>query len=93
MTVKPEDIQLSQQHHRFGTALCRGLSLVKRTAVIEFITRDDPMVRTLLRHKDDHYTDYTLAYFEQCVSAAFEIIERQPLASGTRILYYGRPKT
>ena len=65
----------------------------KAALVIEFITRDDPMVRTLLRHKDDHYTDYTLAYFEQCVSAAFEIIERQPLASGTRILYYAQPKT
>ena len=50
------------------------------------------MVQTLLRHKDDHYADYDLAYFEQCVAAAFDIQERQPLTSGTRILYYGQPK-
>lgn len=65
----------------------------KAAVVIEFITRDDPMVQTLLRHKDDHYTDYETAYFEQCLSAAFEVIERQPLVSSTRILYYGQPKT
>ena len=65
----------------------------KAAVVIEFITRADPMVQTLLRHKDDHYTDYETPYFEQCLSAAFEIIERQQLASGTRILYYGQPKS
>ena len=27
--------------------------------VIEFVTRQDPMVVTLLRNKDDHYSDYT----------------------------------
>lgn len=65
----------------------------KAAVIIEFVTRDDPMVQTLLRHKDDHYADYETAYFEQCLSAAFGVIERQPLASGTRILYYGQPKT
>ncbi len=61
--------------------------------VIEFITREDPMVQTLLRRKDDHHADYETAYFERCLSAAFAIRERQALASGTRILYYGQPKT
>lgn len=61
--------------------------------VIEFVTRDDPMVQTLLRHKADHYTDYDLEYFERCLTDAFTVNERQPLASGTRILYYGQPKT
>ena len=51
------------------------------------------MVQTLLRHKADHYTDYDLEYFERCLSAAFTVNERQPLASGTRILYYGQPRT
>ena len=51
------------------------------------------IVQTLLRHTDDHYTDYELGYFEQCVAAAFTIRERQPLASGTRILDHGQPKT
>ena len=60
--------------------------------VIEFVTRDDPMVQTLLRHKADHYADYDLEYFERCLAEMFLVLERQPLASGTRILYYGQPK-
>ena len=60
--------------------------------VIEFVTRDDPMVQTLLRHKADHYTDYDLAYFERCLADAFEIDQQETLESGTRRLYYARGK-
>jgi len=60
--------------------------------VIEFVTRDDPMVQTLLRHKADHYTDYDLEYFERCLAAAFEIDRQETLESGTRRLYYARSK-
>ena len=60
--------------------------------VIEFVTRDDPMVQTLLRHKADHYTDYDLAYFERCLADAFEIDQQEMLESGTRLLYYARSK-
>ena len=56
------------------------------------VTRDDPMVQTLLRHKADHYTDYDLESFERCLAGMFRVLERQPLASGTRISYYGQPK-
>ena len=98
--AKPELIlSLALIHHMVISAniplreFIQWLAGFKAALVIEFITRDDPMVQTLLRHKDDHYADYETAYFEQCVSAAFTVIERQPLASGTRILYYGQPKT
>ncbi|MCY4386156.1 MAG: class I SAM-dependent methyltransferase [Desulfurellaceae bacterium] len=60
--------------------------------VIEFVTRDDPMVRTLLRHKADHYTDYDLEYFERCLAEMFTIDQRETLESGTRILYSARSK-
>ena len=60
--------------------------------VIEFVTRDDPMVRTLLRHKADHYTDYDLEYFERCLAEIFTIDQRETLESGTRILYSARSK-
>ena len=60
--------------------------------VIEFVTRDDPMVQTLLRHKADHYTDYDLEYFERCLADAFAIDRQETLESGTRILYYARSK-
>ncbi len=60
--------------------------------VIEFVTRDDPMVQTLLRHKADHYTDYDLGYFERCLADMFETDRQETLASGTRRLYYARSK-
>ena len=68
------------------------LASLGTTLVIEFVTRDDPMVQTLLRHKADHYTDYDLEYFERCLADAFEIDRQETLASGTRRLYYARSK-
>ena len=60
--------------------------------MIEFITRDDPMVQTLLRHKADHYMNYDTEYFEQCLADVFEIDQQETLESGTRRLYYARSK-
>jgi SAM-dependent methyltransferase len=59
-------------------------------AVIEFVTRDDPMAQALLRHKDEQYADYSLPFFEQCFHERFELLYRETLGSGTRILYHGR---
>lgn len=59
--------------------------------VIEFITKDDPMVMTLLKNKEDHYTDYDIEYFEQCLSESFNIERREVLNSGTRSLFYATP--
>ena len=55
--------------------------------VIEFVTKDDPMVQTLLRNKDDDYSDYELANFDRCLERSFAITEREALSSATRILY------
>lgn len=68
------------------------LASVTQELVIEFVTRDDPMVRTLLRNKRDTYTDYQQDYFERCLGETFAVIRREPLASGSRILYHGRTK-
>ncbi len=56
--------------------------------VIEFVTKEDQMVKTLLRNKEDNYTDYELEYFEKCLSETFDINKRKMLKSGTRILYF-----
>jgi hypothetical protein len=58
--------------------------------VIEFVTRKDPMVITLLRNKEDHYADYNEDVFERELSARFRIAKRQPLGSGTRIMYHAQ---
>ena len=58
--------------------------------VIEFVTRKDPMVMTLLRNKEDHYADYNEDVFERELAARFRIAKRQPLGSGTRIMYHAQ---
>jgi ribosomal protein L11 methylase PrmA len=56
--------------------------------VIEFVTKADPMVKTLLRNKDESYPDYEVPWFEQCLGRRFRIQERRELPSRTRILYF-----
>ena len=60
--------------------------------VIEFVTKDDAMVKTLLRNKDDQYADYEQPNFEAKLRARFEIIRQETIQSGTRTLYYARPR-
>ncbi len=60
--------------------------------VIEFVRRDDPMVRTLLRNRDDQFTDYDENVFEKALASRFEIVRREPLVSGTRVLYLARSR-
>ncbi len=45
--------------------------------VIEFVTKEDPMVKVLLCNKEDNYEDYELEYFEQCLSKAYDIKDRK----------------
>lgn len=56
--------------------------------VIEFVTRDDPMVQRLLRNRVDQYSDYTLESFEACLRRHFEVLRCQPLCEGRRLLYH-----
>src|SRR5829696_6369491 len=61
--------------------------------VIEFPTREDPMVQKLLAPKRDGlHPDYELGYFERTLKDAFEVERSERLESGTRVLYYARPK-
>ena len=55
--------------------------------VIEFVGKDDPMVRRLLLNKRDDYADYDQTVFEACLGRAFAVESRMPLESGTRTLY------
>lgn len=68
------------------------LSLVTGSLVIEFVTKDDPMVKKLLRNKVDNYTDYELPYFEESMNEFFEVATREELKSGSRILYHAHAR-
>jgi SAM-dependent methyltransferase len=60
--------------------------------VIEFVTKEDPMVRRLLQNKRDDYADYDRAWFEGCLRDLFDVAEVAELAGGTRILYFAAPR-
>jgi hypothetical protein len=63
------------------------------TLVIEFPTREDPMVEKLLAPKREGlHPDYELGYFERCLAEAFTIERTERLGSGTRVLFLARSK-
>jgi hypothetical protein len=60
--------------------------------VIEFVTRDDPMVQHLLRNKQQTYDDYTAENFERCLGDAFQIGRSTELPSARRRIYHAVPR-
>ena len=61
--------------------------------VIEFLTREDPMVKKLLAPKREGlHPDYELGFFERTLNESFEVERSERLESGTRVLYFARPK-
>lgn len=61
--------------------------------VIEFPTKDDAMVRKLLRNKADVYDDYEADYFEHRLRERFEVLRQESYHGGTRRLFFARPRT
>jgi hypothetical protein len=58
------------------------------TLVVEFPTREDPMVQRLLSAKrGDAHADYELANFERCLAERFDVRRRLELPSKTRVLF------
>jgi hypothetical protein len=68
------------------------LASLESQVVIEFMTREDPMVKKLLAAKRVDHEDYDRGFFERVVSEAFEIERTQELPSGSRILYSLKPR-
>ncbi|MEE9397213.1 MAG: hypothetical protein V3V31_09405 [Methylococcales bacterium] len=61
--------------------------------ILEFVTKQDPMVKKLLQNKPDIYDDYTLDNFESNAQRYFTLDKKTELDSGTRFLYHLHPKT
>ncbi|HSE39474.1 MAG TPA: class I SAM-dependent methyltransferase [Acidobacteriota bacterium] len=70
----------------------RWLADIGSSVIIEFPLKEDPMVRHLLRNKDDQYSEYTLQIFERLIASHFDIQAREELSSKTRVLFYLQPK-
>jgi hypothetical protein len=56
--------------------------------VIEFVGREDEMVRRLLANKDDQYGDYDRETFEALLAERFDIADQAPLKGGKRAIYF-----
>ncbi len=92
--IKPDIITaLAVIHH---LAITRYLSLNTiadflskhcRVLIIEFVPRDDPKVRELLRHREDIFHQYTREDFETTFSRFFTLLGRENVAGTHRTLY------
>jgi hypothetical protein len=69
------------------------LASLRSALVVEFPARDDPMVKKLMAPKREGlHPDYELEFFERRLGEAFEVERSERLESGTRVLYFARPK-
>ncbi|MDQ4049645.1 MAG: methyltransferase [Actinomycetota bacterium] len=69
------------------------LASLDTSLVIEFPTREDPMVKKLLAAKREGlHPDYERESFERVLAEAFDVERRERLRSGTRLLYFARAK-
>ncbi len=58
--------------------------------VIEFVDREDSMVKKLLLNKQDIYHEYNRETFERLLKQNYSIAEQHTLESGNRTLYYAK---
>jgi hypothetical protein len=69
-------------------ALLDWFAEVTQELVIEFMSKDDPMVQRLLLNKDDTYSDYNRESFERQLGMRFTVARQTELPGGTRFLYH-----
>jgi len=63
------------------------LARLAPSAIVEFVPKDDPMVRRLLGSRRDVFADYTEDGFERAFGTHFRIVARMPIVDSTRIVY------
>jgi ribosomal protein L11 methylase PrmA len=59
-------------------------------AIVEFVPKEDPMVRFLLASREDVFDDYTLDGFRAAVAPVFETITETRLAESPRTMFHLR---
>ena len=61
--------------------------------ILEFVGPEDEMTQHLLKNRVNQYTDYTEENFDSIASEMFTIVEKMPLKSGRRQIYYLQPQS
>ena len=67
------------------------LASFRAEVILEFPSKQDRMVQTLLRNKRDQYDDYSQEFLEAQLRRHFNIALRESLPSGARTLYHAVP--
>ena len=74
-----------------ATSRCRCWSTCSRTlapcAVVEFVPKEDPMVRRLLATRRDVFPDYSLDGFRAAAAERFDIVSETAIADSPRVLF------
>jgi hypothetical protein len=55
--------------------------------IVEFVPKEDPMVRRMLSTRDDVFADYAVDGFRRAFSRAFDIAGERPVPGTSRIIY------
>lgn len=59
-------------------------------AIVEFVPKDDPMVRFLLESREDVFPTYDLGHFRAAMATRFEIVSEAALPDSSRVLVHLR---
>jgi ribosomal protein L11 methylase PrmA len=57
------------------------------SAIVEFVPKEDPMVRRLLATRRDVFADYDLDGFRAAAATRFEIVREAPIEDSVRVLF------
>ncbi|MEX2013432.1 MAG: SAM-dependent methyltransferase, partial [Parcubacteria group bacterium] len=71
---------------KFMAEVCREF------LIIEFVPKEDSQVQRLLATREDIFSNYTPAGFEQEFSRYFSVLEKTPVKGSKRILYLMKVK-
>ena len=63
------------------------LASVGRAAIVEFVPKDDDMVRRLLATRDDVFPGYTRDGFEAAMTQRFTVERAEPVGGSSRVVY------
>ena len=58
-----------------------------RVAIVEFVPKEDAMVRRLLASRRDVFPDYTLEAFRSIANDRFEVVREAPIEDSLRVLF------
>ena len=63
------------------------LNKICKWLIIEFIPKDDPMVKKLLLQRKDIFDNYHIEYFEKEFRKYFSLIDKKSIANTNRVIY------